>query len=164
MILVRRERSSRRRRRAETAAGANQKLHVLELDWPHTMIAFWRAVLESHEPEAHMRDNVASASPTESMRRLRVLVNYLFAQEVNQPACDGLVDPALEYIDRGAWSELVRRFDEEIEARGISRIELWRILASTCLSSDHENAADAIVAATAAALQLKSPLKRRLIG
>jgi hypothetical protein len=133
----------------------DEALGVLELDWPDAMIAHWLTVLTGREPEEGLRANVASGGPGESMRRLRALLNHLFAHEFCEPKCDVLVDPALEYMDQRAWNELVHRFDQEAVAKTMSRTELWRILTSTCLSSDHEHAADAIVAATAAASQAK---------
>lgn len=124
-------------------------LRILDLDWPDDMVAYWSTLLSGHEADATLRAKIAGPDPAESMRRLRSLLNHFFAHVCSKPAVDFVADPALVYMDEGAWHRLVRQLDETAVVTAMSRSELWRALAVTCLSSDHENAVEAIAAATA---------------
>lgn len=127
----------------------DEALIALELDWPNKMISCWRAVLDKHESDAAL-PTFATEAPKESMRQLRALVNHLFAHEITSPKREVVLDPALMYLDEAAWKALLLRFDELAAAKSMKRSEMWRIIAMKCLSSDHEHAMEAMIAATAA--------------
>ena len=110
---------------------------ALGLDWVEGMASAWRQVLANPHPLTADWGLPSEVSVGEQVRRVRVLLHYLYVQGLHQlPADNRLLDPALLHLDGNVLSDLVSAFRER--AKRTSGGALWRELATIFLSSDHE--------------------------